>query len=144
MAHGKVAKIARPATPRRVEPRISASPAIRQMYWCDFWSDPMLPEMWKTRPVVVVSYKNSLHGPCLVAACSTDPQEEKSAQWAHELSASFDGQKTFVVCNHLYTVSPSRLTADRKGIPRLTEAEFNQILAKVLRWLPSLPEPPAA
>lgn len=127
--------------PPRVQPRIVAAPAIRQIYWCDFWPDAQLPEMWKRRPVVIMSYKNRLHGPCLVAACSTDPQEGAVAQWAHKLSVSLDGRDTWVVCNHLYTVAPSRLSADRNGIVRLPEPEFNEILAKALAWLPKLPEP---
>lgn len=130
--------------PPRVEPRITAAPAIRQIYWCDFWGDAQLPEMWKRRPVVVISFRHTLHGHCLVAACSTDPQEGKAAEWAHELSVSLDGQTTYVVCNHLYTVATSRLTLDRTGVVRLSEEEFNLILAKVLKWLPRLPEQPAA
>lgn len=127
--------------PPHVEPRIKAAPAIRQIYWCDFWPDAQLPEMWKCRPVVVLSYKNRLYGPCLVAACSTDPQEGDAAQWGHRLSVSFDGRATWVVCNHIYTVAPSRLSVDKNGIVRLGEPEFNEILRKTLQWLPKLPEP---
>jgi mRNA interferase MazF len=128
-------------TPRRVVPRILAAPKIRQLYWCDFWQDSCIPEMWKTRPVVILSPKNSLYGICTIVACSTDPQEGDSARWAHALSTSLDSRKTFVVCNHIYTVSASRLSADRKGIPRLSEAEFHEILTKTLQWLPRLPKP---
>ncbi|HEY1631950.1 MAG TPA: hypothetical protein VGF56_11585 [Rhizomicrobium sp.] len=60
--------------PRRIPPRIKAAPKIRQVYWRDFWQDAMLPEMWKRRPVIVISYKNALFGPCLVIPLSTDPQ----------------------------------------------------------------------
>ncbi len=54
----------KPEQPPSVKPRIIAAPKIRQICWCDFWNDSRLPEMWKTRPVVVVSFKNPLHGPC--------------------------------------------------------------------------------
>lgn len=127
--------------PQWVKPTIIAAPMIRQIYWCDFWSDVRLPEMWKRRPIVVLSYKNTLSSACSVIACSTDPQEGKSAQWAHELSVSLDGRKTSAVCNHIYTVAPSRLHVDKGGILRLPEAEFNLILTKVLQWLPRLSEP---
>jgi len=50
--------------PLWVPPRIKAAPKIRQIYWCDYWKDARLPEMWKTRPIIVVSYKNTLTGPC--------------------------------------------------------------------------------
>lgn len=126
--------------PPRVKPRVKAAPKIRQVYWCDFPEDAHLPEMWKTRPVVVISFKNTLDGHCTVVAGSTEPQEGKSAQWAHALSVSFDGRQTWAVCNHVCTVAVSRLSPDGSGIPRLPEAEFNEILAKVLAWLPRLPE----
>jgi mRNA interferase MazF len=127
------------AKPKWVKPRITAAPRIRQVYWCTFWEDTMLPEMWKERPVVIVSYKNKLHGHCLVLPTSTDPQEGESAEWAHKLSFQPDGARDcWVVCNHLYTVSTSRL-APSKVIPRVTEGEFNQILGHVLRWVPKLP-----
>lgn len=98
----------------------------------------MLPEMHKRRPVVVMSYKNTLHGHCLVVPTSTDPQEGKSADWAHPLSIKPDGRRdTWVVCNHLYTVSTSRFSPPGQGaIPRVPEDEFNVILTKVLKWLP--------
>ncbi|WP_400769890.1 hypothetical protein [Methylosinus sporium] len=35
--------------PRRLRPRIKAVPAIRQIYWCDFGMEPILPEMGKTQ-----------------------------------------------------------------------------------------------
>jgi mRNA interferase MazF len=128
-------------TAPRLVPRISAAPKVRQMYWCDFWEDACLPEMCKTRPVVILSFKNTLHGHCLVVPTSTDPQEGQSAKWAHPLSFAPDGRRaSWVVCNHLYTVSTARL-APLSGthIPRLSEDEFNAILTLVHQWLPSLP-----
>ena len=135
------AKKERRRKPLWVAPRLVAAPKIRQVLWCDFWQDAMMPEMWKERPVIVLSFKNSLQGVCSVVACSTDPQEGKSAQWAHPLSVSLDGQKTFVVCNHICTVSASRLSPPKDGIPRLAEDEFHEILRKTMTWLPQLPEP---
>ena len=76
--------------PPRVRPRIIAAPKIRQLHWCDFWRDAHLPEFWKTRPVVVVSYKNLLHGPCLVVPCSTESQDRNP--WAYMLTTSIDGR----------------------------------------------------
>jgi mRNA interferase MazF len=129
--------------PPRITPRIKAAPSIRQVYWCDFWTDAHLPEMWKRRPVIILSFKNSLSGICTVIACSTDPQEGAAAQWGHKLSLSLDGRETWVVCNHIYTVATSRLHVDKGGLVRLKEAEFNQILTKAMKWLPRLPEPQA-
>jgi mRNA interferase MazF len=120
--------------PPRVQPRIKAAPKHGQIYWCDFWLDAQLPEMWKTRPVVVLSYKNSLYGPCLVIPTSTQPQG--GSPWGYELSLSIDGRRTWAVCNHLYTVAPSRLAVGSRGIPRLPKAEFNELLKRVSLWLP--------
>jgi mRNA interferase MazF len=120
--------------PRQVQPRISAAPKHGQIYWCDFWLDAQLPEMWKTRPVIVLSYKNTLHGPCLVVPTTTKPQG--NSPWAWPLSLSIDGQRRWVVCNHLYTVAPSRLSQVRGGIFRVTNADFNEILRRVSTWLP--------
>jgi len=120
--------------PRRVQPRIIAAPKHGQIYWCDFWMDAQLPEMWKTRPVIVLSYKNTLYGPCLVVPTSTLPQG--NSPWAWELSTSIDGQKSWVICNHLYTVAPSRLSQVRSKIPRVQNIEYNEILSRVMQWLP--------
>jgi mRNA interferase MazF len=122
--------------PTWVSPRITAAPKIRQIYWCDYWKDARLPEMWKTRPVIVVSYKNTLHGPCLVVPTSTEPQNNNP--WAHRLSISIegDGVTSWAVCNHPATMSPSRFKQFNKGTPLLQKAEFNQMLELLMKWLP--------
>lgn len=100
--------------------------------------------MWKKRPVLVVSTKNTLRGVCSVLAISTDAQEEGwSAQWAHKLTKQVQKNRdSWVVCNHIYTVATSRLEQVRRN-PRLNEEEFNLILAKLFKWLPKVPEPEA-
>ena len=103
--------------PPRVQPRIQAAPKIRQIYWCDFPRDAQLPEMWKRRPVVVMSYKNSLHGPCLVVPTTTLPQG--NSQWAYQLTPHVDGRVNWAICNHLYTIAPSRLLPSRGPIPQI-------------------------
>jgi mRNA interferase MazF len=90
--------------------------------------------MWKTRPVVVISYKNTLHGPCLVVPTSTEPQG--SSPWAWELSTSIDGKRSWVICNHLYTIATSRLSSGTGRIPRVSDAELNEILKRVTMWFP--------
>ena len=92
--------------------------------------------MWETRPVVVISYKNTLHGPCLVVLTSTDPQV--GSPWASEPSISIDGRRNRVVCNHLYTVAPSRLSQVKGRILRVPNVEFNEILQRVSGWLARL------
>jgi mRNA interferase MazF len=128
--------------PPRIKPKLRAAPKIRNIYWCDFWEDVMLPEMWKKRPVLVVSYKNTLSGPCSVLAISTDPQEGLSEEWGYKLPIQVQkGRDSWVVCNHIYTVSPSRLEQVGGGVLRLDEPNFNSILEKMLTWLPRIPDP---
>ncbi len=83
---------------------------------------------------MVLSYKNTLFGSCLVVPTSTEPQGD--SPWAWELSISIDGQKSWVVCNHIYTVAPSSLSQVRGKIVRVPNAEFNEILKRVTAWLP--------
>lgn len=127
--------------PLRASRRIKAAPQIRQLYWCDFWRDAILPEMGKTRPVLIVSFRHTLYGHCLVLPISTDPQEGESAKWAHKLSICLDGVRdSWVVCNHPYTVSTARLQPLLgRSIPRLKEKEFNQIVRRMMKWLPVVP-----
>ena len=125
---------ARPSRPLR----ISAAPKVRQVYWCDFWLDASPPEMTKKRPVVIVSYKNVLQGHCLVLPMSTNEQTGDSAKWAHKLSIKPDGVRhSWVICNHLYTVSTTRLEQIGGRVPRLGTEEFNAILGRMFDWLPT-------
>jgi mRNA interferase MazF len=52
------------------------------------------------------------------------------------MSVSIDGQQSWAVCNHLYTVAPSRLSQSRGTIPRVSNTDFNEILSRVMAWLP--------
>ena len=120
--------------PPWVKPRIIAAPKIRQIYWCDFWEDARLPEMWKTRPIVVVSYKNTLNGPCLVLPLSTEPQGD--SPWALKLKSRVVDENSWVICNHPSTVSPSRFSQFKGKIPVLPQEEFNQAIEIFMKWLP--------
>lgn len=128
--------------PPRVPPRILAAPKIRQIYWCDFWQDAHLPEMWKTRPVVVVSYKNTLHGPCLVVPLSTVPHDPADP-WAYRLSVEIEGVASWAICNLPSTVAPSRFSQFKGKIPLLPKPDFNEVLGRLMKWLP-VPFPPEA
>ncbi|MBR0973659.1 type II toxin-antitoxin system PemK/MazF family toxin [Bradyrhizobium japonicum] len=133
-----VAEVEVEEKPRRVPPRVKSAPSIRQLFWCDFPEDAHLPEFWKTRPVLIVSYKNILTGAVTVLPCSSQPQ--RGNPWAVELGTTVDGQSSWVICDKPTTVAVSRLTPDKSGIRRLPESEFNPILALLLKWLPKLPE----
>ncbi|WP_460448105.1 type II toxin-antitoxin system PemK/MazF family toxin [Alsobacter sp. SYSU BS001988] len=121
--------------PPRVPPRLRAVPAIRQLLWCDFPRDAQLPEFWKTRPVIVLSFRNNLSGAVTVVPCSSSPQDQN--EWACRLSTTIDGGPSWAICDKLTTVAVSRLSAPAAGKRRLPPEEFNVILALVLKWLPT-------
>lgn len=123
--------------PPRHPPRLKAIPRIRQLFWCDFPRDGHLPEFWKRRPVLVVSFKNQLSGAVTVIPCSS--QDQKGNAWAYKLATSIDGSASWAVCDKPTTVAVSRLTPDKSGIRRLPEDEFNEVLALLFKWLPKPP-----
>lgn len=123
--------------PPRVAPRIKAAPKIRQIFWCDFPDDAQIPEFWKRRPVVIISHRNTLSGAVTVVPCSA--QDQGTNPWAVQLRTTIDGARSWAISDKLTTVAVSRLTPTKGAIPRLSEAEFNEILALILRWLPRLP-----
>jgi mRNA interferase MazF len=129
-------------SPPRVPPRLKAVPAIRQLYWCDFPADAQLPELWKTRPVVIVSFKNTLRGAVTALPCSS--QDQTGNPWAVSLQTTVDGRgPSWAICDKVTTVAVSRLTPDKSGIRRLSEAEFKLLLEVLFRWLPKLPKLPS-
>jgi mRNA interferase MazF len=131
----------KPAAPPPVRYTIRATPRIRNVYYCAFPEAALPPEFSKRRPVVVVSYKNSLTGPILVVPITTRPQPDNP--WAVRLPRNPTPGETcdvWAICNHLYTVSCTRLTATHRTVPRLTADEFRPIHTKVLNWIPSLEE----
>lgn len=92
--------------------------------------------MWKRRPVIIVSYKHTLYGHCTVISTSSKPQDDN--EWAYKLSLEIegDGVNSWAICNHPYTVSISRLMKFKGEIPLLPKEDFNQILDKLMKWLP--------
>jgi mRNA interferase MazF len=127
--------------PPKVAPRLTGAPKIRQLYWCDFPQDAQLPEFWKRRPVIILSYRNTLHGAVTVVPCST--QAQPGNKWAFPLQTTIDGRAAFAICDKMSTVAVSRLVPDKGGIVRMPEAEFDDMLRLVLAWLP-VPAAPAA
>jgi len=125
--------------PPAVRATLKAAPAIRNVYWCEFPRDMRQPEFWKTRPVIVMSYKNTLSGPILVVPITTKPQIDD--RWAVKLARNPNPKEdcdVWVVCNHLYTVGCGRLSAFGGVVPRLTPEEFRPIHELVLKWIPPL------
>ena len=123
--------------PPKIAPKLKSAPNIRNLYWCDFPKDAQLPEFWKKRPVIILSYKITLHGAVTIIPCST--QEQKGNRWAQPLKTTIDDRDTWAICDKITTVAVSRLTPDKNGIKRLPENEFNGILKIIFDWLPKIP-----
>jgi mRNA interferase MazF len=120
--------------PPRIPPKLVGAPKIRQLLWCDFPKDAQLPEFWKRRPIIVISYRNTLHGAVSVIPCST--QAQPGNKWAFPMRTTIDGRAAWAICDKLSTVAVSRLLPDKGGIERMPEAEFDEMLRVLLEWLP--------
>lgn len=121
--------------PPKLLPRVTSAPKHRQLYWCDFPQDAQLPEFWKRRPVIIVSYRNTLHSAVSVIPCSTAAQPGN--KWAFPLETTIDGRAAFAICDKLTSLAVSRLVPDKGGIPRMPDAEFDGLLALLFEWLPT-------
>jgi mRNA interferase MazF len=129
------------APPPKVAPRLVGAPKIRQLLWCDFPQDAQLPEFWKRRPVIILSYRNTLHGAVTAVPCST--QAQPGNKWAFPLQTTIDGRAAWAICDKITSVAVSRLLPDKGGIVRMPQAEFDDMMRLVLAWLPAPAAPPA-
>jgi mRNA interferase MazF len=95
--------------------------------------------MWKRRPVVIAGHRDlRIKGSALVLPISTDPQERNP--WAWELPAyvtdRLERRRSWVICNHLTTISTSRLMQVGGGVVRLQVIDMNRVLSIMHDWLP--------
>ena len=123
-------------SPVRVTPRVRAAPRIRQVYWCDFPGDAMHPEFWKRRLVLVISRKARLHGNVTVLPITTKSQPDNPA--AHGMVSPLGGERAWVICDYITTLSVSRLSPPDRHVPRLRQEDFDRIIVLTLRHLPSV------
>jgi mRNA interferase MazF len=122
--------------PRRAPMRIKAAPKIRSIYWCDFPEDAHFPELWKTRPVLVVSYRNALYGAVTVLPMSTAPQDDNP--WAVRIILEAKERPSWIICDKPSTVATSRLSPLGGKVPRLPKSDFELVLRRLLDWLPRI------
>lgn len=83
--------------------------------------------------MLIVSYRNMLYGTVTVLPCSGQKQEDN--KWAYRLPRTVDGKPSWAICDKPMSLAVSRLSADKGGIVRLTEAEFKPALDMMLTWL---------
>ncbi|WP_375614479.1 type II toxin-antitoxin system PemK/MazF family toxin [Bartonella sp. AC535YNZD] len=121
--------------PPHIKPRIKSAPRIRQVFWCDFPHDSILPEFWKKRPVLVLSKNAKLYGNVTVLPFSTKSQPNNPA--AYPIQSPIENKKAWIICNYVTTVSVSRLSCSRT-VPRLSCEDFHKVVALMLKYLPHL------
>lgn len=121
---------------------LKSAPKIRAVYWCNFWKDALRPEFYKKRPVVVISRDNQLNGPIMVVPLTRKVQGGN--KWAFKLSENPNPAKpgidSWAVCNHVYTVSCARLEQMQGIVPRMKQADFDEVVRLLLRAMPNPPE----
>lgn len=120
--------------PPRVKPSIKFAPKIKQLYWCKFPLDAQLPEFWKNRPVVILSYNNSLTGKVSIIPCSS--QDQKDNKWAIKLTKTIDGKDSWAICDNIMTIAVSRLSMAQDGIKLVSEEDMQKILYLVHKQFP--------
>ena len=109
---------------------IKSAPRIGQIYWCDFSKDAIKPEIHAEHPAVIVSKKNEIRGIVTILPCTTS--DNSNNRNAVEIPAPFRADaKTWVLCNHITTVSTARLRVGNKGIPRISRNLLETIKTKV-------------
>lgn len=122
--------------PRRYKPVIRAAPRVGDVYWCAFNDrrDIALPEMWKTRPCVIVSRRNTLHGKVTVLPFSTARSNETdpmAIETSRPVQERLDGRRSWILCDHPCTVATSRLRQLNRGFLKLHNAELQRVLTKM-------------
>ena len=119
--------------PKQYAVRLRAAPKLGNLYWCTF-PDPEhvhLPEMWKTRPVIVISRRNRLIGKVSALPLSTEIRNrdnKHSFQLSRQICELLTGDETWVLCDHIVTVSTSRLSQVRGYVPSVRGQELAEIL----------------
>ena len=124
--------------PPKKQPQIKSAPRIRQFYWCDFPKDAQLPELWKRRPVIIISKTATLNGAVTVIPCTT--QAAQDPRIAFPLRTTIDGRAAWAICDKPTTVAVSRLVPTQGAIPRMPVDEFHEMLRIFFGLLPKLPD----
>lgn len=122
--------------PPRVAPKVISAPRVKQVYWCNLPVDAQLPEFWKKRPIIVISPNTKLHGHVTVVPLTTKPQPDNKN--AHRFVSLLPGETiSWAVCDHILTVAVSRLIPPSQKIPKVDDADFQEILKLVLKNIPT-------
>lgn len=112
---------------------LKAAPRLGDIYWCDFHAPEYvhLPEMWKRRPVIVVSRKNVIKGAVMILPFSTN-EKNSTNKMAYPVPEAviekLGADISWVLCDHICTVANSRLRPTHGKVLTLKGAELSDIL----------------
>lgn len=120
--------------PVHVQPRLRNAPRIRQLYWCDFPNDAQLPEMWKKRPVVIISKVVHYNGTATVLPITT--KDQTGNPFAFRLQTRMSQRPAWALCDKITSLAVSRFHPNENGDVRMPIDEFNRMLGVLLAYLP--------
>ena len=121
--------------PPRYKPKLRAAPKLREVYYCNLWKDAHLPEFWKQRPVIVISYGRELTGVCTVIPLTSQRQHGNLRAYCLTTVIT-PGRESWAICNHPLTIAVSRLSLIQPRTPRIKQAELDEIILRLKQWLP--------
>lgn len=127
-----------------ISPKFKVWPKISQVYLCQY-SPIVLPEVGKQRPVVIVS-KGLGHGEDVVTIVpiTSSPQNKKEQKYCVKIESLFENNRTsWVLCNHITTVSKKRLSLHLRDIKKYKEYKIKNPQKK-LSWnqfITKIPDP---
>ena len=132
----------RSGRPRRISPVIRAAPRVGDLYWCKFPDREAveLPEIWKTRPVVVVSRRNTLRGKVTVRPFSTSPgnhHDMMALPVSAKVLQAVSSKPSWILCDHPCTVATSRLRQIKGKVPKLAPRELSDMLKLMISAMAS-------
>lgn len=124
--------------PTRYAPQINGAPKIKQIFWCEFPDDVHAPEFNKTRPVIILSKRVTLHGTAVVIPCTTADQADN--KFSVKLTTNLDPKReAWAVCDKVTTVAVSRLRHHGHAKTTITQDEFDSILETIAKIIPLVP-----
>jgi|GEM_PF-1808212 len=127
------------------KPSLKSAPRIRQILSCRFANGAaafpngaILPEFYKTRPVLILSKKARLDGYALILPLTS--KNPCGAKNAYQIRAPITQKQSWVICDYITSISVARLIAPPKNEKAryLPEEEFAQVLALMHSFLPQL------
>jgi mRNA interferase MazF len=107
--------------------KLKRAPKPREIYWCIYPDDAVLPEFWKKRPVVVISRGSTLRSAVTVLPLTT--HDQGTNKFAVNLGKQLGKKDSWVVCNHPSTLSLARFNQTGRATKRMSEEHFDQALA---------------